>query len=133
MMNGIGGSGDFTRNAFISIFVCPALQKGGKISTIVPLVSHADHSEHSVQVIITDQGIADLRGKSPHERAELIANNCAHPDFRDALHHYIALGKSGQTPQSLGEGLRLPPAVHAHRRHAGRGAGVTGRISRGAG
>ncbi len=103
MMNGIGGSGDFTRNAFISIFVCPSLQKGGKISTIVPLVSHADHSEHSVQVIITDQGIADLRGKSPHERAELIANNCAHPEFRDQLHRYIHLAKSGQTPQSLGK------------------------------
>lgn len=101
MMNGIGGSGDFTRNAFISIFVCPSLQKGGKISTIVPLVSHADHSEHSVQVIITDQGVADLRGKSPHERAELIADKCAHPDFRDALHRYVDLSKGGQTPQSL--------------------------------
>ncbi|HEY0943864.1 MAG TPA: succinate CoA transferase [Opitutaceae bacterium] len=101
LMNGIGGSGDFTRNAFISIFVCPSLQKGGKISTIVPLVSHADHSEHSVQVIITDQGIADLRGKSPHERAALIAEKCAHPDFREPLCRYVELTRSGQTPQSL--------------------------------
>ena len=101
MMNGIGGSGDFTRNAFISMFVCPALQKGGKISTIVPLVTHTDHNEHSVQVIITDQGIADLRGKSPNERARLIADKCAHPDFREPLRQYIDLNKSGQTPQSL--------------------------------
>lgn len=101
LMNGIGGSGDFTRNAFISIFVCPSLQKGGKISTIVPLVSHADHSEHSVQVIITDQGIADLRGKSPHERATLIAGCCAHPDFREALCRYTDHTRDGQTPQSL--------------------------------
>jgi acetyl-CoA hydrolase len=101
MMNGIGGSGDFTRNAFISIFVCPSLQKNGKISTIVPLVSHADHSEHSVQVLITDQGIADLRGKSPHERARLIVDKCAHPDFRDSLRQYVDLSKGGQTPQSL--------------------------------
>ena len=70
-----------------------------EISTIVPLVSHADHSEHSVQVIITDQGIADLRGKSPHERSKLIVDNCAHPDFRDALYRYLELAKSGQTPQ----------------------------------
>ncbi|MCX6956716.1 MAG: succinate CoA transferase [Verrucomicrobia bacterium] len=120
MMNGIGGSGDFTRNAFISIFVCPALQKGGKISTIVPLVSHTDHSEHSVQVIITDQGIADLRGKSPQERAKLIAENCAHPDFREALRHYVELSKSGQTPQSL----RNAFAFHTHFMETGDMRGV---------
>lgn len=120
MMNGIGGSGDFTRNAFISIFVCPSLQKGGKISTIVPLVSHADHSEHSVQVIITDQGIADLRGKSPHERARLIADKCAHPDFRDALRHYVELSKGGQTPQSL----RNAFAFHQHFMETGDMRGV---------
>jgi len=121
MMNGIGGSGDFTRNAFISIFVCPSLQKGGKISTIVPLVSHADHSEHSVQVIITDQGIADLRGKSPHERAKLIADQCAHPEFRDALHHYVELSRSGQTPQSLSKAF----AFHQHFMNTGDMRGVT--------
>jgi hypothetical protein len=65
LMNGIGGSGDFTRNAFLSIFTCPSTAKGGKISTIVPLVSHMDHSEHSVGAVITEQGVADLRGTSP--------------------------------------------------------------------
>lgn len=101
LMNGIGGSGDFTRNAFISIFTCPAVAKGGKISTIVPAVSHLDHSEHSVQVIVTDQGIADLRGKDPHQRARSIIDNCAHPEYRDELHKYLDAVKDGHTPQSL--------------------------------
>ncbi len=101
LMNGIGGSGDFTRNAFISIFTCPSVAKGGAISTIVPLVSHVDHSEHSVQVIITEQGIADLRGKNPLERAETIVGNCAHPSYKDALFKYVRTVEGGQTPQTL--------------------------------
>ncbi len=101
MMNGIGGSGDFTRNAYLSIFICPSSAKGGKISTVVPLVSHVDHSEHSVQVIITEHGIADLRGQSPHERAELIIEHCAHPEFRGELHGYLRLVRGGHTPHTL--------------------------------
>ncbi|MBV9269429.1 MAG: acetyl-CoA hydrolase, partial [Acidobacteriaceae bacterium] len=46
MMNGIGGSGDFTRNAYLSMFMCPSVQKGGKISTVVPMCPHVDHNEH---------------------------------------------------------------------------------------
>ncbi|MEO0795854.1 MAG: succinate CoA transferase [Verrucomicrobiota bacterium] len=101
LMNGIGGSGDFTRNAFISIFTCPSVAKGGAISTIVPLVSHLDHSEHSVQVVITDQGIADLRGKDPHERALAIIDKCSNPEYRDELTRYMESVKDGHTPQSL--------------------------------
>jgi len=101
IMNGIGGSGDFTRNGYISIFTCPSIAKGGKISTIVPLVSHMDHSEHSVQVIVTEQGIADLRCKTPNERARLIVDNCAHPQYRDELHGYFDNIKDGHTPQTL--------------------------------
>ena len=101
MMNGIGGSGDFTRNAYLSIFTCPSTAKGGKISTLVPLVTHMDHSEHSVQIVITEQGVADLRGKDPHGRALLIINNCAHPEFREQLTQYLDLVKLGHTPQSL--------------------------------
>lgn len=101
MMNGIGGSGDFTRNAYLSIFTCPSTAKGGKISAIVPLVSHVDHSEHSVSVIVTENGVADLRGKSPHERTELIVGQCAHPDFRNELRGYFAQVKDGHTPQTL--------------------------------
>jgi acetyl-CoA hydrolase len=98
MMNGIGGSGDFTRNAHLSIFTCPSLQKGGKISTLVPLVTHADHSEHSVQVLVTEHGVADLRRLDPRQRAELIVEKCAHPDFRDELRHYLALARDGHEP-----------------------------------
>jgi acetyl-CoA hydrolase len=107
MMNGIGGSGDFTRNGYISIFTCPSLAKGGKISPIVPLVSHMDHSEHSVQVIVTEHGVADLRGKNPHERARLIVDQCAHPDFRDELHGYFDHVKNGQTPATLGAAFAM--------------------------
>ncbi|MDE6248522.1 MAG: acetyl-CoA hydrolase, partial [Paramuribaculum sp.] len=101
MMNGIGGSGDFTRNAYLSIFSCPSVTKGGLISNIVPMASHVDHSEHSVDVIITDQGIADVRGLDPVQRAESIIENCAHPDYRPLLRDYLRLGKGGQTPHSL--------------------------------
>ncbi len=101
MMNGIGGSGDFTRNAYISIFSCPSTAKGGLISTIVPMVSHLDHSEHSVDVLITDQGIADLRGKSPVQRAETIIENCVNPEYRPLLREYLKITKGGHTPHSL--------------------------------
>jgi len=100
MMNGIGGSGDFTRNAYLSIFSCPSVSKGGLISNIVPMVAHPDHSEHSVDIIITDQGIADLRHKDPVERAYEIINNCAHPMYREMLTDYLKRG-AGQTPHSL--------------------------------
>lgn len=101
MMNGIGGSGDFTRNAYLSIFSCPSVSKGGVISNIVPMVAHQDHSEHSVDIVVTDQGIADLRHKDPVERAYEIINNCAHPDYRPLLLDYLKAGKGGQTPHVL--------------------------------
>lgn len=101
MMNGIGGSGDFTRNAYLSIFTTPSTAKDGKISAIVPMVSHLDHSEHSVKVLITEYGVADLRGLSPTQRARVIIDNCAHPDYRGLLHEYLNRGISGQTPQDL--------------------------------
>ncbi len=101
MMNGIGGSGDFTRNAYLSIFSCPSTAKGGKISTIVPLVAHMDHSEHSVCVVATEQGVADLRGKDPHDRAHLIIEKCAHPDYKPILREYMRLVEQGRAPQSL--------------------------------
>ena len=101
MMNGIGGSGDFERNAYISIFTCSSVAKGGLISSIVPFVSHQDHSEHDVNVIVTEQGVADLRGKSPMERAHLIIENCAHPDYRPLLRDYLKIATGGQTHHNL--------------------------------
>jgi succinate CoA transferase len=101
MMNGIGGSGDFTRNAYISIFTCPSTAKGGNISAIVPMCSHMDHSEHSVQVLVTEHGVADFRGKDPRERAELVINNCVDPAYKDLLWTYYKLTANGHTPQSF--------------------------------
>ena len=102
MMNGIGGSGDFTRNSYFSIFTTPSTAKGGKISAIVPMVSHNDQSEHSVKVLITEHGVADLRGYSPRQRAELIIENCAAPEYRPMLHDYLKLCTPGHTPINLG-------------------------------
>ena len=108
MMNGIGGSGDFTRNAYISIFTCPSVAKEGKISAIVPMVSHLDHSEHSVNIVITEQGVADLRGKSPKERAQTIIENCAHPDYKQLLWDYLKLaGGKAQTPHAIQAALGM--------------------------
>ena len=101
MMNGIGGSADFTRNAYISIFTTPSTAKGGKISSIVPMVSHVDQTEHSVNVIITEYGIADLRGKSPIQRAEEIIANCVAPEYKEMLSNYIKLSGVTHTPQNL--------------------------------
>ncbi|SCY97279.1 Acetyl-CoA hydrolase/transferase C-terminal domain-containing protein [Microvirga guangxiensis] len=109
IMNGIGGSGDFARNAFISFFMTPSVAKGRMISCIVPMVSHVDHTEHDVQVIVTEQGLADLRGLAPRQRARLIIENCAHPHFRPALQEYFqralkdAPGR--HTPHLLDEAL----------------------------
>ena len=101
LLNGIGGSGDFARNAYLSIFMCPSTAKDGAISTIVPLCSHIDHTEHSVNVVVTEQGIADLRGLSPDKRAKLIIDNCAHPHYRDYLHEYIEKAGPGHIRHNL--------------------------------
>ena len=110
IMNGIGGSGDFARNAFLNFFVSPSTAKGGRISSIVPMVSHVDHTEHDVQVLITEQGIADLRGLSPSDRADRVIAHCAHPDYRDRLADYVARAKAARpharhTPHLLDEAL----------------------------
>jgi succinyl-CoA:acetate CoA-transferase len=90
IMNGIGGSGDFARNAALPVFTTPSTAKGGTISCIVPHVSHVDHTEHDAHVIITEYGLADLRCKTAYERAELLIENCAHPKFRPVLREFVA-------------------------------------------
>lgn len=105
MMNGIGGSGDFARNAYLSIFVTKSLAKGGAISSIVPMVSHVDHTEHDVDVIVTECGLADLRELAPRERAEAIIENCVHPLYRAQIRDYFERAKSrgGHTPHLIEE------------------------------
>jgi acetyl-CoA hydrolase len=111
MMNGIGGSGDFTTNAYISMFICASTQKANNISTIVPLVTHVDHNEHSVQVIVTEWGVADLRGKAPAERARTIIDNCAHPAYREMLRDNLAKQGTVHTPHSLDTAYALHQAL----------------------
>lgn len=105
IMNGIGGSGDFARNAYLSIFVTQAASKENTISHVLPMVSHVDHTEHDVDILVTDIGLADLRGLAPRERAQKIIDNCVHPDYKEELQSYFdrACKKGGHTPHLLEE------------------------------
>ncbi len=109
IQNGIGGSGDFARNARLTFFMAPSLAgKGGSISTIVPMVSHVDHTEHDTHVFVTDKGLADLRGLSPRQRARVIIDNCADESYKPLLNDYFERAKKtvgGQTPHMLTESL----------------------------
>lgn len=103
MMNGIGGSGDFARNSYLSVFATKAIAKNGKISSIVPMVTHVDHNEHDVDIIVTDVGLADLRGLAPRERAQKIIQNCVAEPYKQMLLDYLAEAelRGGQTPHVL--------------------------------
>ncbi|WP_454006894.1 acetyl-CoA hydrolase/transferase family protein [Alcaligenes sp. Marseille-Q7550] len=116
MMNGIGGSGDFARNAHLSIFVSKSVAKDGDISSVVPMVSHVDHTEHDVAVLVSEWGLADLRGLAPRERARVIIQNCAHPDYRAALLDYVqrAEQRGGHTPHILEEALSWHARYQQH-------------------
>lgn len=109
IMNGIGGSGDFARNGYLSVFMSPSTVKNGAISAIVPMASHVDHTEHDTMVVVTEQGLADLRGLAPKQRAREIIAKCAHPDYRPLLEDYFeracqqSYGR--HTPHLLGEAL----------------------------
>lgn len=105
LMNGLGGSGDFGTNAGLSIYITPATAKKGTVSSIVPFVTHVDHTEHDIHALITEYGVADIRGLSPIERAHKIIDNCAAPEFRAELNTYleeaIAQSVHKQTPHML--------------------------------
>ena len=109
IQNGIGGSGDFARNGYLSIFMAPSTAHHGAISTIVPMVSHVDHTEHDVQVLVTEHGLADLRGLSPRQRARLIIDKCSSPEYKPLLLDYLnrseRLSYGKHTPHLLSESL----------------------------
>ncbi len=110
ILNGIGGSGDYMRNGYVSIFATESTAKGGEISRIVPFVSHADHSEHDVMVYITERGVADIRGLAPHKRARLIIEKCAHPDFQPVLKEYLEYTEKnfmGHIPHDLCQAFKM--------------------------
>ena len=101
VVNGIGGSGEFTRNAYLSIFMTPSITKGGKISAVVPMTPHVDNNEHSVQIVVTEQGLADLRGLGPQQRAKLIIEKCAHPLYKEYLWKYLHNASTGHIRHDL--------------------------------
>lgn len=110
MISGIGGSGDYARNAFLTVFFTLSTAKNGNISSIVPFCSHIDHTEHDVDIVVTEYGLADLRDKSPRERAQEMIR-ISHPDYRHMLKDYYdrALKECGpgncHTPILLNEAL----------------------------
>ena len=101
IVNGIGGSGEFTRNSYLSVFMTPSIAKGGRISSIVPMCPHVDNNEHSVQIVVTEQGLADLRGLGPMQRAKTIIEKCAHPAYKDYLYRYIQDARLGHIQHDL--------------------------------
>lgn len=109
MMNGIGGAGDFARNAYLTCFFTTSTAKNGAISSIVPMCAHIDHTEHDTDIFVTEQGLADVRGKSPRERARIIIENCAHPTYKPMLFDYLERAESAckkaHTSHLLGEAL----------------------------
>jgi len=107
IVNGIGGSGEFTRNSYLSILMTPSIAKDGRISAIVPMCPHIDSNEHSVQVIVTEQGLADLRGLGPLQRARTMIDNCAHPAYRDYLWKYVNESRHGHIRHDLGRCFEL--------------------------
>ena len=107
IMNGIGGSGDYARNGYLTVFFTTSLAKGGAISSVVPFCAHVDHTEHDVDVIVSERGVADLRGLSPKERAVVIIDKVANPKYQPLLKDYFerACKECGncQTPHILSE------------------------------
>ncbi|KYH24564.1 hypothetical protein HAPAU_35470 [Halalkalicoccus paucihalophilus] len=102
MINGIGGGGDFVRNSRLSIIALPSTAADGAVSRVVPMTPHVDHTEHDVSVVVTEHGVADLRGCSPRERATKIIS-IADPSFQNDLEAYRhrAVNANGQTPHDL--------------------------------
>lgn len=88
----VGGQVDFVRSASLSpggksIIAFPSTGKNGTLSRIVKQLTPGacvTTSRNDVHYVVTEYGIADLRGKSLQQRAEALIS-IAHPDFRDAL------------------------------------------------
>jgi succinate CoA transferase len=107
VVNGIGGSGEFTRNTYLSFFMAPSVSKGGRISAVVPMTPHVDNSEHSVQIVVTEQGLADLRGVGPSHRAQMIVEQCAHPLYKEYLRKYVKDSRGGHIRHDLTQCFEL--------------------------
>lgn len=110
IVNGLGGSGDFFRNAYLSVVHTPSVRRlrdGRTVSCILPFVSHVDHTEHDIKCVVTEQGYATQLGvRSPRARASDIIERCAHPHFRPLLRESLALADGGDEPR-MSRGSRV--------------------------
>lgn len=106
LINGIGGSGDFLRNSYVSIMHTPSVRPTRTdptgISCIVPMVTHVDHTEHDLHVVVTERGLADMRGLSPMERAQVVIDRCAHPVYQPILQEYFDRARAECLPRAAG-------------------------------
>ncbi|MBI2571590.1 MAG: acetyl-CoA hydrolase [Candidatus Schekmanbacteria bacterium] len=104
VINGLGGSGDFFRNAYVSIVHTPSVRRlkdGRTVSCILPYVRHIDHTEHDIKCIVTEQGYAlNTEIRSARKRAEDIIDKCAHPYFRPLLRDYLQHAGGGDEPRT---------------------------------
>ncbi|KAL1927821.1 hypothetical protein VTP01DRAFT_3642 [Rhizomucor pusillus] len=118
MLNGLGGSADFLRNGKLSIMHTPSVRPSKTdptgVSCIVPFVTHVDQTEHDLDVIVTEQGLADLRGLCPRDRAQVVIDKCAHPDYKPILQDYLdsatkkcLAGGRGHEPHDLERCFRM--------------------------
>ena len=103
VINGLGGSGDFFRHAYLSIVHTPSVRKlrdGRTISCVMPYVRHIDHTEHDINCIATENGFATtLPIRSARRRAEEIIEKCAHPHFQPILREYLKSAGGGNEPR----------------------------------
>lgn len=91
-ISGVGGQVDFIRGASmadhgISILAFPSTAAKGKISKIVPFLDEGaavTTSRNDIDYVVTEYGVAHLRGKTLRERAKALIE-IAHPDFRSGL------------------------------------------------
>ena len=53
------------------------------------MVTHVDHTEHDMDVLVTEQGLADVRGLAPRQRARKIIEKCVHPEYKPIMEDYF--------------------------------------------
>ena len=111
MINGLGGSGDFLRNGYLKIMHTPSTRPSktdpNGITCVVPKAPHIDHTEHDLDVLVTEQGLADLRGLCPRDRAKKIIEKCAHPEYKPILTDYFEMAKKETLAKGIGHEPQL--------------------------
>ncbi len=111
MINGLGGSGDFLRNGFLKIMHSPSTRPSKTdptgITCVVPKAPHIDHTEHDLDVLVTEQGLADLRGLAPKDRAQTIIDKCVHPEYKPIIQEYFDMAKKECLAKGVGHEPQL--------------------------